>query len=107
MSRSEDLKRIKELEERLSVYERSPYKESYMALLTQINDWNEQLTENPINLFADNTSKEFDRAHKYFTEQKPYFEQLEYLRKLMNPDEIKEVDKAMGVAEKLAMNGKK
>lgn len=91
------------LEGRISKYEKSPFLKSYLTVLGQINDWNDQLTikkeettdgektHGRINLFADASSKEFERAHKYFTEMKPYFEQLEYLRKLMTTDEKEQV----------------
>ncbi len=96
---------IEYLEDRLSKYEKSPYVKSYLTVLGQINDWNDQLTikkvivegmgeqtVGKINLFADSSSKEFDRVHKYFTEMKPYFEQLAYLRKLMTTEEKEEVN---------------
>lgn len=99
------------LEHRLDNYEKSPYLKSYLSLLFQINHWNEQLNENPINIFADKEAKEFDRAHKYFTEQRPYFEQLDYLRKLMNPDDEKAISEKLKyanlpLAEKMALNNK-
>jgi len=104
-------KYVEYIESRLMVYEKSPYKDSYLALLNQINNWNRQLNTTPIDLFADSSQKEFDRAHKFFIEQKPYFEQLEYLRKLMTPLEQKEVAekekiKNLGIAEKIALGVK-
>src|SRR5690242_20194189 len=96
---------IEYLEDKLSKYEKSPYVKSYLTVLGQINDWNDQLTIKKVNvegigeqtvgrvnLFAEASSKEFERAHKYFTEMKPYFEQLAYLRKLMTTEEKEEVN---------------
>lgn len=99
---------IEYLETQLNKFTNSPYSNSYLSLLFQIENWNKQLTDKPIDLFKDKEAKEFDRAHKFFTEQKPYFEQLDYLRKLMLPEEQKEIDKKakennLGIAEKLAL----
>jgi len=102
---------VDELEEKLRKYEESPYCNSYLALLYQIEAWNSQLVDTPIDLFGDRENKEFDRAHKFFTEQRPYFEQLDYLRKLMTPETQIELQKKiknqkLGMAEKLAMKAK-
>jgi len=98
---------IEYLEDRLQLYEKSPFVKSYLTVLGQINDWNDQLTIKKIetsegdkflgkiNLFADASSKEFDRVHKYFTEMKPYFEQLAYLRKQMTTEEKNELTKEL------------
>jgi len=89
----EAIKYIEYLESELQRFKSSPYKDAYLSLLNQLNNWNNQLLEKPIDLFGEATDKSFERAHKYLTEQKPYFEQLDYLRKLMTPDQVKDVDK--------------
>lgn len=86
------LEYIEHLKKRNSLYENSPYKESYLALINQLDSWNNQLMEKEIDIFGESTEKGFDRAHKFFSEQKPYFEQLEYLRGLMTAEEIKAAD---------------
>lgn len=89
------LKYVTYLEEKIEKYEKSPYKKSYLSLKKQVDSWNEQLTNNNIDLFGDSSEKAFDRAHKFFSEQKPYFEQMEYLRGLMTKSEVEEVDKKL------------
>ena len=103
------LEYIEFLEKRNALYENSPYKESYLALLNQLDHWNSQLMDAEINIFGEATEKGFDRAHKFFSEQRPYFEQLEYLRGLMTAEEIKAVDetrklKKGSAAEKYIFN---
>jgi len=88
----ETLEYIEYLEKRNSLYENSPYKQSYLALVNQLDHWNRQLVEAQIDIFAESTDKVFQRAHKFFSESKPYFEQLEYLRGLMTAEDIKKVD---------------
>ncbi len=104
---------VEYLEERVKKFESSPYVTSYISLLNQIDNWNKQLSDKPIDLFAESTDKSFDRAHKYFTEQTPYFEQLAYLRKQMSPEEKVEVEavvrkkkERIAIAEKIAQNGR-
>lgn len=103
---------VEEIENELKIFKESPYVNSYLALYGQIENWNQQLRDIKINLHGEATEKAFERAHKYFTEQKPYFEQLEYLRKLMTPEQQKELEEKMktqklGMAEQIALNGKK
>jgi hypothetical protein len=86
---------INYLEDELSVYKDSPYEDSYIALRTKITEWNEELRTKAISLFADKDQKEFDRAHKFFSEQKPYFEQLKYLRIEMGPQKTESADRKL------------
>lgn len=102
---------VEYLENRLKVYEQSPYVSSYLSLAQTIDNWNKQLFEHQINILNVEDKPKFEMAHKFLTEQKPYIEQLEYLRKLMTPEEQREIAKKksienVGVAEKMAMNGK-
>lgn len=105
------LQYVEELEFKLKKYEESPLIESYIACLETVNRWNRQLMETEVSLFTGTEDKSFDRAHKYLTEQRPYIEQLEYLRKLMNPEQQKEIEKmkkldGVGMATKIALNNK-
>ncbi len=96
------------LENKLGLYEKSPYSSSYLACKTTIDRWNEQLMETEISLLDSEQKPMFDMAHKYLTEQKPYIDQLEYLRGKMSPDDKKAADEiqktqSLGIAEKLAV----
>ena len=69
---------------------KSPYYNSYTACKTTIDRWNAQLMKREIDIFDSENKSIFDMAHKFLTEQKPYLEQLEYLSKLITPEEVKE-----------------
>lgn len=103
---------VQELEHRLSKFESSPYCDTYLAILKQITDWNDQLTKSRIDLFADKDEKGFDRTFKYFVDVATILKSLDDLRKLMTPEEqkltaIEQANKEMGTAEKLfKLNGK-
>lgn len=86
---------VEHLEDKLKIYTESPLESSYLALRSKIIEWNDQLMNQPINLFADKDQKEFDRAHKFFSEQKPYFEQLKYLRNEMGPVKTETADRKL------------
>lgn len=99
------------LEEQLKKFQQSPYVDAYLTLLRVTSDWNAQIQSQQIDLFGDKDEKQFDRAHKYLVEQRPYYEQMEYFRNLMSPEQRKELDKKikdqnLGMAEKIAINGK-
>jgi hypothetical protein len=125
------------LEEKLSKLESSDYVNTYYTIAAQIRSFNEQLTINMdedivknigvtesgivvtektkkgfINLFADKDDKSFDRAWKYMLESVDMNKKLDELRKLMNPEQEKELKEKLqmenlGLAEKLAMNNRK
>jgi len=100
------------LEKNLSQFTDSPYLNSYLACWHTIENWNSQLQGKSIDIFNTEEKPKFEMAHKYLTEMKPYIEQLEYLRKLMTPEQQKELSEKIkmenvGLAEKLALkNGK-
>ena len=95
---------VDHLESKLKVYEESPLVKSYLACLTTIDCWNEQLIKTEINIMDAQQKDNFAMAHKYLTEMKPYIEQLDYLRKLMSPEQKKEAEgrkfSAQSTAEK-------
>lgn len=79
-----------ELKKRLEIYETSPLKEGYLAILKQINTWNRDLSNEPTSLKYDPDNgdadmKAFDKAHKYISTIDTLYNKLEYLRGLMNP----------------------
>lgn len=103
---------VQQLEARLKKYEESPYFESYRSVRKQLDNFNHQLLNNPIDLFAESTDKSFDRTKWYFDKIMDLNTTLDNLRKLMTPEDeakLQEMKKIEGlsVAEKLALNNKK
>lgn len=84
--------RIKELEEKLEVYEKSPYSEAYLGILNQINTCNKDLNEKPAGLRDEEDAKSYDRFEKYILKVDEYYEKLAYFREKMSPTEKKVVD---------------
>lgn len=117
------------LEEELLKYKKSPYLKTYLTLKSQLDDFNEQLTirtgkvkvkqENGdiievemelgrVDLFADPKDKSFDRTKWYFDNMLSLNKQLDDLRKLMTPEDIKAIQEKekmdnLGIAERLAL----
>lgn len=93
MSKESD--RIKQLEDRLLVYEKSPYLGGYMAILKQITQWNNELSMHPINLSAieDEDMRAFDKAMKFLEKQKLLYETIDFLREKLTPKEREDSDK--------------
>lgn len=103
---------IEFLESELLKFKSSPYVYTYLTVLTQIDNFNEQLTTKKIDLFADKDAKEFDRSWKYMLESVDMIKKLDELRKLMNPENIKELEEKtkyekLGIAEKIALKSAK
>lgn len=115
---------VDELESRLSLYEKSPYVKTYLTLLNQLNDFNEQLTIKPevevsetrhkkvgedlvpyeykykvtpgrIDMFGTKDEKEFERAFKYMSDVNKMLDNIENLRKKMSEEEKQEVTKVL------------
>lgn len=101
-------KYVEYLEKRLENYEKSPYMETYLTLKTQIVNFNKQLTSRNIDLFSDKEDKSFDRTKWYFDNMLNLNKQMDDIRKLMTPQEQKElaekekINKA-GLAERIAL----
>jgi DNA-binding transcriptional regulator YiaG len=93
MSKESD--RIKQLEVRLLVYEKSPYLGGYMAILKQITQWNNELSMHPIKLSAieDEDMRAFDKAMKFLEKQKLLYETIDFLREKLTPKEREDSDK--------------
>lgn len=89
-----DKERIKQLEELLLVYEKSPYLGGYLAVLKQVTQWNNELSMKPIKLSAveDDDMKAFDKAMKFLEKQEQLYKTLDFLRSKMTEEEKKEVD---------------
>lgn len=108
----EVLKYVEYLEARLSQYEYSPYLDSYRSVKKQLDNFNVQLLNNPIDLFAESTDKSFDRTKWYFDKIMDLNNTLDNLRKMMTPDDQAKLEQdkkieGLSVAEKLALRGKK
>lgn len=126
---------VEEIEGKLKVFTESPFVKTYITIKNQIDSFNEQLTidesttvqrvigqdkdgnaitdtyiKGKIDLFGDKDSKEFDRSWKYMLESVDMNKKLDELRKLMTPEQIKQVQKAetrsknrLGFAEKISL----
>ncbi len=130
----EVLRYVDYLESELNKFKTSPYLKTYITISNQIDSFNEQLTikdmrevEMPvegggtkfvdvtpgkIDLFADKDEKSFDRGWKYLNECVDLNRKLDELRKLMTPEDMKELQKQddlknLGFAEKMALKSKK
>jgi hypothetical protein len=90
-----DKQRIKQLEDSLLMYERSPYMGGYIAVLKQITQWNNEMSLRPIKLAAveDDDMKAFDKAMKFLEKQKLLYETLDFLRSKMTVKEKEDIDK--------------
>ena len=116
---------IEHLEQELTKFKKSPYSKTYLTIYNQLESFNEQLTikgdktladgtkvkEGFVDLFAEATDKSFDRTKWYFDKILDLNKNLDELRKLMTPDEQKEMAKQiemknLGLAEKIALNGR-
>ncbi len=82
------------LENELKKYTNSPYSQGYSPVKRTIDDWNEEIKQGGIKILSDDDNAKFARAHKYFTEIKPYYDILEYFRSKMSESEKEEVDNA-------------
>ncbi len=97
-------------ESKLKIFESSPVAETYLTVYFQIKSFNAQLKlgqpkieikeggvtvnlqEGFVDLFAGKDDKSFDRTKWYFENILSLNKTLLELRKLMTPEEIKEVD---------------
>jgi hypothetical protein len=95
--------KIKELEAKLAIYESSPYKEAYLGVYMTVTRWSNELKDKTfeISSTSDNDVKAFEKAHKASTTMKALFEQLDFLRSKLLPEQIEEVKKeATSIFEK-------
>jgi hypothetical protein len=99
-----DLKsRVEELEKKLAVYESSPYKDSYLGVYMTVTRWSKELKDKTfeISSTSDDDVKAFEKAHKASTTMKTLFEQLDFLRSKLLPEQMEDVKKeATSIFEK-------
>jgi hypothetical protein len=108
---------IDELRAELKKYTESPFVDSYLSTLTFINNTDKDITEKSGELFTIDNKVLFEMAHKYQIEKIPYFEQLEWLRSKMSPEQASELDEKIttqrikksrvNIATQIAINGAK
>ncbi len=109
---------------KLDKFEKSPKVKTYLTIYNQLDSFNEQLTigestqitvdgivatvqKGKIDLFAEKEDKSFDRTKWYFEHVLDLSKTLDELRKGMNPDESKEVERKLlsqSVTEKYIFN---
>lgn len=91
---------------------KSPYAESFVSLKKMIDKGNAQIKESDIDIFTPEGETKFKQASKFSSQLKDWFEQLDYFKSRMTPDEIKSaegviekasIDKKVGFAEKIAL----
>lgn len=72
----------------------SPYYESYLSSLVQLQFWNEELklTPSTINV-KKNEESTFQSAHKFVTTKNEIIKDLDFLRQKLLPNQIKEAEK--------------
>ena len=95
---------------------KSPYYESYLAILTMMNKFNIEMQGDEISLLNKTTVTEegkvvdnsFPNVHKYATEIQSYHEQLEYLRLKLLPEEIERAEaKGIDILDQARLNLRK
>ena len=90
------LREIKELKVKLEAYEASPYKDTYLSILKQLQHWSKQLDAEPVDLTTsedDDDEKAFQKVHLYILNVSKYFEQLQWVKGKLSPSELTDVKK--------------
>ena len=89
LSKSKDAD-VKELLRDYMALVESPYYTGYVSLLIQIETWNTEIKDEPVKL-ANKTEEDqraFEKSHKYFSTINTLYNQLEYLRAKMSPEQV-------------------
>lgn len=86
---------------------KTPYINSFLSLKSLVDRGNKQLSDTA-NEQIDFESKAFAAVSKFISLQKGYYEQMDYFKSKMNPEEVKktQVTKSEGVEEFLKEKGK-
>jgi len=99
---TEGNKVLEELYREIVVIYQSPYYDTYLAILEQVEDFNRQLKKNKMDLFADKEDKAFERGFKCMKEACDILSNLERLKEKMTHEEQKAISskksKVSGVA---------
>ncbi len=96
----------------------SPYMDGYNAVMTTITNLNEELQQGAVTIISEaNVSadgkieikdKAFERGDKYIREMQSYYDQLEYFRKHLTPQELEDIEeKAIDLIDEARLNLRK
>lgn len=83
---------LKEFFEHYAAIVSSPYYEGYTTVKSQVMTWQKDIQEKKITISGDEKDKKFERAHKFFSELKPYYDLLDFFRSKMTPEEVRSAD---------------
>lgn len=89
---SKESQRIKELEDRLDKFEKSPLRKAYLSVLSTMTRWFEQIEFSEIDITNVGHKPKFEMVHKFFTELTFYLKTLDDIRAKMTPEESKELE---------------
>ena len=80
--------------------------EMYLAIRTTVRKWNIELSKGGVSLLEED-NKNFEKAHKYFTEYPLYIKSIKQLESEMMPEELRDVqDKLVPKTVSELMNSK-
>jgi hypothetical protein len=65
-----------------------PYFDGFVTTKTQILRWQEILKTQGVGLSSVSDDKSFERAHKFLTELKPYYDNLEYFKSKLTAEQV-------------------
>lgn len=90
---------------------KTPYADSFLSLKRMVDKGNSQIKNTEIDIFTPEGDAKFKQAAKFSSQLKEWFNQMEYFKSKMSPDEVKKatqvVIKSEGVEEYLKENGEK
>jgi len=95
------------LQEELDKFQKSPYVNSYLSIKKLIDKGNTTINDMATSKDFDFESDKFKGIEKFLSKQKDYYEQMEYFRSKMAPNEKKLIDgHSLGIAEQIALSTK-
>jgi len=99
-----DKEKIKQLEEKIAIYEEAPTLRGYLSLRTQLEEWDRELLETPISLksIGDDDMRAFDKVAKYLERRPTWYKDLENLKASLTPKERDESEEG-GSVEKMLL----
>lgn len=89
---------------------KTPYADSFLSLKRMVDKGNSQIKNTEIDIFTPDGDAKFKQASKFSSQLKDWFDQMEYFKSKMSPEEIIKVNqvvvKSEGVEEFLKENFK-
>ena len=73
------------------IFAESPYVDSYLSALNQLNKWNEELRDRPVAINENEKDKAFERALLYLKSRDELLESLDATRNRMSEKQHEEV----------------